>query len=364
MKWRRCKKLISGKVKVNHTSIAKSDSEILASYKQYESCAHVLQTRFSHPLVTREEELLPIAFGMTVYKDARLFERILRAIYMPNNVYCIHIDKKSQEVFRIAIQAIIRCLPNVFISANSADVIWGHFSIVEAQLICMEELLRSPVKWKYYISLVGQDFPLYDNSQIVAALQRLHNLNSIDSFPMPEHNKGRTMLVHELSNGVIYNTGVAKSPPPHNITICKGSTHIVAIRKFVEFVLHNKIGKDFTEFLKDAYVPDESMYASLQQHPLTPGGVRGQQPEYIPRALRWYDSGLGCYGTWVRTLCWISIEDLRWVLGPAMRSKLFAHKIPFDNNDEILGCILVARQGRKYGTALWGPNESMENKPS
>ena len=364
LKWRRCQRLISGMDKVNYTFNAKDDSEILASYKQHDICAHVLQTRFPHPLATSEEQLLPIAFGITVYKDARLFERILQSIYMPHNVYCIHIDKKSPEVFRRAIQAMIRCLPNVFISVNSSDVVWGHFSVVQAQLNCMEELLQSPVKWKYYISLVGQDFPLYNNSQIVAALQRLHNLNSIDSFPMPEHNKGRTRVVHELKDRVIYNTGVTKSPPPHNITIYKGSTHIVARREFVEFVLRNKIGKDFIEFLKDAYVPDETVYASLQQHPLAPGGVRGEQPEVITRALTWYDSHRECHGKWVRTLCWISIEDLRWALGPAMRKKLFVHKIPFDNNDELLECILVARQGRKYGAALWGADDSIFREKS
>ena len=62
--------------------------------------------------------------------------------------------------------------------------------------------------------------------------------------------------------------GLQKQPPPHNITIYKGSTHVVALREFVEFVHHSKIGKDFIEFLKDTAVPDETVYASFQQHPL------------------------------------------------------------------------------------------------
>ena len=352
LKWKRCKRLISGKEKVNSTSNAKNDSKILDRYKPSEDCALVLDARFPHPPLTKEEKRLPIAFAFTVYKDARLFERILQAIYMPNNVYCIHIDKKSPEVFRRAIQAMVRCLPNVFISANSTDVVWGHFSIVQAQLNCMEELLESSVKWKYYISLVGQDFPLYDNRQIVAALRRLNKLNSIESFPMPKHNEGRTKFVHSLQEGVIYNTGSAKSPPPHNIVIHKGSTHIVALREFVEFVIRSKIGTDFVEFLKDTYVADETMYASLQQHPLAPGGIRGEQPELIPRALHWYDQYPECHGKWVRTLCWLSVEDLRWALGPVMKDRIFVHKIPFDYSDDLLECILVARQGRKYGTAV------------
>jgi len=193
----------------------------------------------------------------------------------------------------------------------------------------------------------------YDNRQIVAALQRLNNSNSIESFPMPEHNKDRTRMVHALKNHGIYNTGVAKPPPPHNITIYKGSTFIIAIREFVEFVLHSKIGKDFIEFLKDTAVPDETVYASLQQHPLAPGGIRGEQPRYIPRALQWDDHYHKCHGTSVRSVCWISIEDLRWALGREIKERLFVHKIPFDFNDDLIECILLARQGRKYNTTRW-----------
>ena len=139
--------------------------------------------------MSKEEEQLPIAFGLTVYKGACLLERLLRAIYMPNNVYCIHIDKKASAVFRTAIMAIIRCLSNVFIAANSVDVVWGHITLVEAQFSCMEELLKSPVKWKYYMSLVGHDFPLSRNKQFVRALQGLNNTNNI-AHSMPKRYSG------------------------------------------------------------------------------------------------------------------------------------------------------------------------------
>ena len=336
-----------------------NDSDILDTYRSDEDCHHVLQTRFVHPPVTSQERLFPIAFGFTVYKNARLFERILQAIYMPSNVYCVHIDKKSPEVFRKAIQAMIRCLPNVFIASNSVDVNWGHITLVQAHISCMKELLKSSVKWRYYINLTGQGFPLYNNMEIVRALQNLNNFNNIASRPMPEKFENRTKFVHKLKNGGVCRTSRPKLPPPHIISIYKGSTFIVAIREFVKFVLYDKIGKDFVEFLNDTAIPDETLYASLQQHPLTPGGIRGRQRCWISRALHWKRTGVGgasverCHGTWVRHVCWISIKDLRWVLGQKMKDKLFVHKIPFDFNDDLLECIFSARQGRKYRTAVY-----------
>ena len=354
-KWKRCKRLISGEEKPNQTVIPPNDSEIIIdAYKPDQDCANVsdiLQTRFAHPPVTPAEEELPIAYAFSIYKGARLFERVLQAIYMPHNVYCIHIDKKSPEVLHRAIQAITRCLPNVFISANSTEVVYAHISIVEAQFFCMEELLKSSIKWKYYISLVGQDFPLYENKQVVKALQRFNKTNRLESYEMPKHLEPRTKYVHKVNvHHVNANTWVAKSPPP--IPIRKGSTHIVAIREFVDFVLHSKIGKEFFEFLKDTHVPDETVYASLQQHPLAPGGIPGVQPEYISRALHW-DGSPVCHGKWIRNLCWLSIQDLRWALAQEQQNRLFVHKIPFDFNEDLLECILLARQGRKYGTAVW-----------
>jgi len=230
IKWKRCKKLIFGEEKVKSTSSVWTDDDILHYYKPTDDCKNVAAKNFVYPSLTKEEQQFSIAFGFTVYKEASLLERILQAIYMTNNVYCVHIDKKSPEVFRRAILAMIRCLPNVFISARSSEVVYAHFSIVQAQLNCMEELLQSSVKWKYYISLVGQDFPLYENRQIVVALQRLNNYNSMESFPMPEHNKDRIKTVWALKNHEIYNTGIVKQPPPHNVSIFKGSTHILISR--------------------------------------------------------------------------------------------------------------------------------------
>ena len=60
----------------------------------------------------------------------------------------------------------------------------------------MEELLKSQVKWKYYISLVGQDFPPYDNKQIVQALQGLNKTNNIESYPMAKRELSRINFVH------------------------------------------------------------------------------------------------------------------------------------------------------------------------
>lgn len=365
-KWERCKRLISGEEKLNESLVPSNDSNILEMYSPDQDCSSVLQARFGHPPVTEEESHLPIGFSFLIYKNARLFERILQAIYMPHNVYCIHIDKKSPAVLHDTIQATIRCLPNVFISANSTKVFWGHFSVVQAQLYCMQELLQSPVKWKYYINLVGQDFPLYVNSEIVRALQGLNNHNNIQSLRLSKSYENRTKFVHVKNEyGTTYIINEPKGPPPQNITIFKGSTFIIATREFVDFVIYSQVAKDFVKFLKDTFVPDETLYASLEQYPGAPGGIRGRQPRWISRALYWrvFRGDDICHGIWIRLICWITFEDLQWALGDEKKDKLFIHKIPFDFSDDLIECILVARQGRKYPSGAWNQETRRKANP-
>ena len=75
-----------------------------------------------------------IVFSILMYKDVEQTERLLRAIYRPQNVYCIHVDKKSADVIYRSVESIIRCLPNVELASVRVDVQWGTWSLVESKL--------------------------------------------------------------------------------------------------------------------------------------------------------------------------------------------------------------------------------------
>ena len=150
--WKDCEKLIwqhSGLLKRlfvkvhNHFKNLKTDEHIWATYSTKE-CHSILQERFPHPSTTETELEFPIAYAILVYKGGPLLEQLLQAIYMPHNLYCLHIDVKASDTFKHAVKSMTRCLDNVFITKNSVDVIWGHISIVQAQLNCRADLLESP----------------------------------------------------------------------------------------------------------------------------------------------------------------------------------------------------------------------------
>ena len=146
--------------------------------------------------LSKNEEEFPIAFSITTYRDIEQFERLLRAIYRPQNYYCIHVDKKSPQIFHRAVQHISSCFSNVFVTSNIISVTWGEFSVLKSDLICMKDLWTRSKSWKYFINLTGQEFPLKTNNEIVDILQKLKGKSIVKGITPP---KNRYFLCTELS---------------------------------------------------------------------------------------------------------------------------------------------------------------------
>ncbi|GCC41256.1 hypothetical protein chiPu_0025211 [Chiloscyllium punctatum] len=141
-----------------------------------------------------EEEHFPLAYSMVIHQSIQMFERFLRSIYAPQTVYCIHVDRKSPSQFHAAVRAIASCIHNVFVAAKLEWVTYAGWSRVQADLNCMKELLESPVPWRYFINVCGQDFPLKTNRQIVCSLRALNGFNVIESDPAPVFKKVTAFL--------------------------------------------------------------------------------------------------------------------------------------------------------------------------
>ena len=129
--------------------------------------------------LTAEEEVYPLAYSIVVYKDIEQVERLLRVLYRPQNFYCFHVDLSSPVAVHAAVAAIARCFPNVFVASRLVDVEWGTFSVLEAEFACMKDLLMKSGKWKYFINLTGQEWPLKTNWELVQVLKVVNGANLI-----------------------------------------------------------------------------------------------------------------------------------------------------------------------------------------
>ena len=138
----------------------------------------IKERRYIMHSLSQEEYEFPIAFSIMMYKDVEQTERLLRAIYRPQNFYCIHVDRKASDQVQQAMAAIARCFANVFIPEECVSVQWGTHSALAADLVCMKQLLA--YKWRYFINLTGQEFPLKTNAELVRILKAFNGSNSME----------------------------------------------------------------------------------------------------------------------------------------------------------------------------------------
>jgi len=119
--------------------------------------------------------------SILMYEQFEQVERLLRLIYRPNNFYCIHVDRNAPPEMHLAVRSVAACLSkNVIVAHPSFRVTWGTMSIVDAELQCIEQLLALNKDWKYFLNLVGRDFPLKTNLELVRILKAFGGANDIE----------------------------------------------------------------------------------------------------------------------------------------------------------------------------------------
>ena len=182
-----CKRMFESEVPLNSTLYHRYLNELkvwtaLDYNQRTRNCSAFIEERgyITHYL-TKEERNFPIAYSILMYKDVEQAERLLRAIYRPQNSYCIHVDSKTKDVIYDAMRNISNCLKNVFVLEKRVNVIWGKMSVLEPELLCMQELLKRNKRWKYFINLTGQEFPLKTNYELVKILKAYNGSNDVET---------------------------------------------------------------------------------------------------------------------------------------------------------------------------------------
>lgn len=281
--------------------------------------------------LTDVEKTFSIAYSIVMYKNVEQGERLLRAIYRPQNYYCIHVDNKSNTDIFQAMSAIAGCFSNVFVTNQRVDVQWGTMSVLEAELVCMEELWNRSATWKYFINLTGQEFPLRTNYELVQILRAYNGANDVNG-------------TREWANK---DRWVNAGQPPHGIVPTKGSVHVVVSRGFVDYVLHDRRAQDILNWTAGTIIPDETFFSSLNHNPIlgvpgsytgTPEGTRTYRKPFLARFKNWEppQGDYLCQGKYVRDICIFGIGDL-----PTLSNTihLFANKFHIDYQPFALDCM-------------------------
>ncbi|XP_069402934.1 beta-1,3-galactosyl-O-glycosyl-glycoprotein beta-1,6-N-acetylglucosaminyltransferase 7 [Ovis canadensis] len=338
-------------------------SEILAHLHRPGNCSRISQElHFITRPLSAEEGSFSLAYIVTIHKELAMFVQLLRAVYVPQNVYCIHVDEKAPRKYKTAVQSLVNCFENIFISSKREKMAYTGFRRLQADINCMRDLVHSKFQWNYVINLCGQDFPIKTNKEIIHYIRsKWKDKNITPGVIQPPSIKSKTSQSHlEFSpEGDIYlspNAGF-KVEPPHNLTIYFGSAYYVLTRKFVEFVLTDIRAKDMLQWSQDIHGSERHYWVTLNRLKDAPGSTPNAGWEGNIRAVKWRNKEgtvhEGCKGHYVQDTCVYGPGDLPWII---QSPSLFANQ--FDSTEPlVVSCLERWHRLRVLGQAE-GPVEA------
>lgn len=226
------------------------------------------------------DQNFPLAISILVHENAEQVFRLLKSIYQPQNIYCIHIDKKSNKNFHAAIRSLVKCLDNVFISTKTENIVYGGFSRLQADINCLRDLLtlkdfvgdnkhenlmnKKLVEWKYAFNLVGTEFPLRTNSELIKIIKIYNGSNEIELVKIDSFlERVEYEWIEDNRSNSIFKTNVKKKEPPHGYKIYKGYSSYLISKAFAKYAIFDQRAQDFLKWTRNTYSPDEIFWSTL-----------------------------------------------------------------------------------------------------
>ena len=329
------------------------NSTPIGSHNFSQSNCDVLKTSrgyITEPL-SKEEEEYPIAYSIVIHKDLEIFERLFRAVYQPQNLYCVHVDDKADPEFKRKVSEYLNCFDNAIEPKIKEKVYYAHYSRLMADVHCLNSLNDfsniTGRDYKYVFNLCGQDFPIKTNFELVRSLKELNGRDECESFDLMRAGKGwRVRQGYSLNlDDKNYNKlqkdpafdkpGVEFGPLGETTGLFGGSAYFSLSKASVDFILTDKKVEEFFNWSIHTYSPDEHVWATLSRYDRLPGSLPAHEKYQMneihtrTRLVKWagldsanpkkgkihnvpvYDT---CHGRWQRGVCIYGALDLEFLV--------------------------------------------------
>ena len=308
------------------------------------------------------EKQFPIAYVVLIHYQKpksvmKQYLRLLKHLYRPQNLICLHIDRKAPKKWREAIEKFARtCYPkNILIPKKSAKVVYASPSTLNAHLVCLKELLQYNHTWSYAIDLHGTELPLVTNRDIVEAFKKAKGVNFVpfgadvdmidnSSFTYKQITHKAIVSIHDNRIRI---TNRTLSSTPYNLTLYKSADSPTSAfsRDFVKFMLSSPKAIALRKYLQDVMSAEEYFFSTLNNLPEAPGGwlKRKQMNLKLPIvSTRIFeqknDDPMICRAKHYRhSICVVSTSDISWLEQRSeARSQFFHNKYISSYNNRIM----------------------------
>lgn len=202
-----------------------------------------------------------IAYFIMAHHKPQEFLRLLNAIYVPEHIYLIHIDAKADDLLHETARLLSQDNQNIYM-LPSRSLTWGGWSLVQAEIDAIRELLHLHGDWTHYINLSGQDFPLMSQSRIMESIDTGKNYITIKEMTFERRNLEK-YFVEEA--GEVRSLG-DRPPFEQYFPTMKpftGTQWKVLTRQFAEFAVNSPLAFRLQDYFRYTFIPDENYFATL-----------------------------------------------------------------------------------------------------
>jgi hypothetical protein len=186
------------------------------------------------------------------------------------------------------IRRFLDAYPNTAILTGK-KALWGGYSLVDAALRGMAELLKMGSDWEYFINLSGQDFPLKSQAQIAQFLKANRGkefIKVLDQRTQRPDTMSRVLRIAVESEDGIVQTGASR-PFLRGCTPYIGNQWMVVSRRFCQFVVHDAKAARYKDFYKNTFIADEGFFQTVMMNTGAHGAIQSDDL----RVIDWVPDG-------------------------------------------------------------------------
>jgi len=213
---------------------------------------------------------MKLAYFILVHHKPAQLRRLMRAIWRPQHVYVIHVDRRASAECRRAAGELAQAANVALLPASRCY--WGGWSLVRTELRAMRRLMAMG-EWSYYINLSGQDYPLRTQEEIAGELERLPYRDWVDFERSMEPERATELARREQVLAVelpwrekprlIYWSPPWRAPLLKGATRYLGSQWKLVTHEGCDFLTTPKNTRRFRAAYWGTHVPDESFFQTV-----------------------------------------------------------------------------------------------------
>ena len=282
-------------------------------YTKAQRCSYVRNLLSSDTFyISDTERNFSIAYSVLFHNSPQQIMRLLRVIYRPHNVYCLHPDRKADKTLIQVFRKLASCFDNIFVPDNLVDVTYLHISTVDAHLKCFHHLNASTIQWRYANILCGKELPFSSNRVMVDALKKLNGDSVVNAYRLPDKDfKERLTSHYRAVNGTMQKLGPRTEKAPFTMELYKSVIYLSASRQFVDFLLTSTRVRALYQYMSTALMPDEEFFATAYMLPEAPTAHRPGFKLFLVKAFFLFENpNKTCAGKAVHTSCILNVRDI------------------------------------------------------